>query len=217
MTVQKSQALLSRAIEGGLEFLRGIVTGAETWLYLYQPETKQQSSAWAATQEEREAKPKQDRYCRKVMVLVFFDSEGIVYHRYLAQGQRVTTDVYVDVLKNVVDAVRKKRLEHVPRGWTLLHDNARVHTSAKVRSFIQRNNIKVLDHPAYSPDLSPCDYFLFSRLKLPLRGGRFGTCNELTHARDEALKDLSKNGYLFVLERLRELWQLCIEKGGEYL
>ena len=132
-------------------------------------------------------------------------------------------DIYLDVLKNVLDAVRKKRPEHVARGWTLLHDNARVHTCAIVRAFIQRNNIEVIDNPyspdlfAYSPDLSPCDYFLFSRLKLPLHGLRFGTCNELTHSSDEALKDLSKNGYLFVFERLRELWQQCIKNGGEFL
>ena len=30
--------------------------------------------------------------------------------------------------------------------------------------------ICVIDHPPYSPDLSPCDYFLFLKLKTAVKG-----------------------------------------------
>ncbi|EFN61003.1 hypothetical protein EAG_12198, partial [Camponotus floridanus] len=36
--------------------------------------------------------------------------------------------------------------------------------------FLAKNSTNVLDHPPYSPDLAPCDFFLFSKLKLPPRG-----------------------------------------------
>ena len=55
------------------------------------------------------------------------------------------------------------------KGWSgvhLLHDNASSHKCEVVRSFLASENVKVLNHPSYSPDLSLCDFFfLFPRLK----------------------------------------------------
>ena len=50
-------------------------------------------------------------------------------------------------------------------GVHLLHDNASSHMCEVVKSFLASEKVKVLNHPPYSPDLSPCDFFLFSRLK----------------------------------------------------
>ena len=54
--------------------------------------------------------------------------------------------------------------------WFLLHDNAPVHRSVAVQEFLARKLVCVPHHPPYSPDLYPCDYFLFPELKLPLKG-----------------------------------------------
>jgi hypothetical protein len=37
----------------------------------------------------------------------------------------------------------------------------------------------VIHHPPYSPDLTPCDFFLFSKKKLKLKGYRFDTIEEI--------------------------------------
>ncbi|KAM0736815.1 Mariner Mos1 transposase [Formica fusca] len=50
--------------------------------------------------------------------------------------------------------------------WILHQDNAPSHTALIVREFIGRNNITVMDHPPYSPDLGPCDFFLFPKIKI---------------------------------------------------
>ena len=47
----------------------------------------------------------------------------------------------------------------------LLHDSASFHKCEVVKSFLASEKVKVLNHPPYSPDLSPCDFFLFPRLK----------------------------------------------------
>ena len=47
----------------------------------------------------------------------------------------------------------------------LLHDNAPAHTSAIVTAFLKKEKVTVLPHPQYSPDLAPCDFFLFPKLK----------------------------------------------------
>jgi hypothetical protein len=37
----------------------------------------------------------------------------------------------------------------------------------------------VIPHPPYSPDLAPCDFFLFPKMKLKLKGRRFDTTEEM--------------------------------------
>ena len=67
-------------------------------------------------------------------------------------------------------------LEHgSSKGWSgvhLLHDNASSHKCEVVKSFLASEKVKVLKHPPYSPDLSPCDFFLFPRLKKMLSGNK---------------------------------------------
>jgi transposase len=47
----------------------------------------------------------------------------------------------------------------------LLHDNARPHTAAHIRTLLEHFNWELSDHPPYSPDLAPIDYHLFTYLK----------------------------------------------------
>jgi hypothetical protein len=37
----------------------------------------------------------------------------------------------------------------------------------------------VIPHPPYSPDFAPCDFFLFTEMKLKLKGRRFDTTGEI--------------------------------------
>jgi hypothetical protein len=36
-----------------------------------------------------------------------------------------------------------------------------------------------IPHPPYSPDLAPCDFFLFPKMKLKLKGNRFDTTEKI--------------------------------------
>jgi hypothetical protein len=45
--------------------------------------------------------------------------------------------------------------------WLLHHDNAPSHTSVLTQQFLAKNKIPVIPHPPYSPDLAPCEFFLF--------------------------------------------------------
>ena len=44
--------------------------------------------------------------------------------------------------------------------------------SFKVSQFLAKNNMTVMPHPPYSPDLAPCDFFLFPKLQLRMKGRR---------------------------------------------
>jgi hypothetical protein len=39
-----------------------------------------------------------------------------------------------------------------------------------VKRYLAKNNIPVMEHPPYSPDLAPCDFFLFPKIKSALKG-----------------------------------------------
>ena len=67
--------------------------------------------------------------------------------------------------------IRRIRPEYCdPEDWSLLLDNVPGHTSLIVRQFLARNRVSVLNHSPYLPDLAPCDFSLFPKLKLK---GRF--------------------------------------------
>jgi hypothetical protein len=50
----------------------------------------------------------------------------------------------------------------------LQHDNAPSHTSVLTQQFLAKYKIALITHPPHSPDLAPCDFFLFSKMKLKL-------------------------------------------------
>ena len=58
-----------------------------------------------------------------------------------------------------------------------LHDNARPHIARKTQALLR----EIFEHPPFSPDLAPSDFFLFPKMKEHLAGKSF--------ANDEDPKD----------------------------
>ncbi len=71
-------------------------------------------------------------------------------------------------------------------------------------------------HPPYSPDLAPCDFFLFPRLKKGLRGRRFGTMQAMKQAVKAELKLIPQEEFSKAIDQLVVRWTKCIEAKGEY-
>jgi hypothetical protein len=61
----------------------------------------------------------------------------------------------------------------------LHHDNAPCHAALSVREFLAKNSIPVVPYLPSLPDLSPCDFFHFPRLKSILKGKRFQDVAEI--------------------------------------
>jgi hypothetical protein len=59
---------------------------------------------------------------------------------------------------------------YIADNWVLHHDNAPAQPAPSIREFLAKKNIPVLPHPPYSPDVAPCDFYLFTKLKLKLKG-----------------------------------------------
>ena len=139
-----------------VQFLKNIVTGDESWVYGYDPQTKQQSSQWKGPSSPGPKKGRQVRGKTKVMLLAFFDSEGIVHHEYAPDGQTINKDFYLEVLRRLRGSVRRKQPEKWRDGNCIKHhDIAPAHTSHPVQQFLAKHGTA---QPPYSPDLAPCNF-----------------------------------------------------------
>ena len=105
-----------------------------------------------------------------VMLVVFFDSKGIVLHEFVPRDQMVNKQLYHEVLARLRNAVRSKRPElWENQTWMLHHDNAPAHASLLIRSYLAKHQTSVVPHPPCSPNLAPADFFLFPKLKTTLK------------------------------------------------
>jgi hypothetical protein len=61
----------------------------------------------------------------------------------------------------------------------------------------------VIPHPPYSPDLAPCDFFLFPKMKLKLKGCQFDTSKEIQAESQRVLDTLIENDFQHVFHKWR--------------
>ena len=128
--------------------LKKVITGDESWVYGYDPETKQRSSQWKRPDEPRPKKASQSRSHVKSMLIIFFDCEGVVHNEFVPRGQTINKEYYVEVLERLRDAVRRKRPRFWSSGdWLLHHDNAPAHSSNFVQQFLAKHKIVQLRQP----------------------------------------------------------------------
>ena len=150
------------AINEDATFLKRVITGDESWIHSDDPETKAQSSQWKSPTSPRPKKALMSRSATKAMIVTFFDSEGLVHKQWIPQGQKVTKDVYLDVLRALRRSIMVKRPERWRKQDFILHHyNAPAHTTIKVTEFLAKHSTPVAPHPPYSLDLVPNDFFLF--------------------------------------------------------
>ncbi|CAH1980053.1 unnamed protein product [Acanthoscelides obtectus] len=126
-----------------------------------------------------------------------------------------TADWYTTIcLAKVITELRKIN----PERRIILHqDNASSHTAQKTRQYLTEDNVELLDHPPYSPDLSPNDFFTFPKIKNRLHAQTFQSPEEVVDAFKNAVLDLPANEWNKCFENCFERMQMCINLRGEYL
>lgn len=199
------------------EFLRRFVTVDETWIHHYTPETKEQSKQWTSPGERAPKKAKTVQSAGKVMATVFWDSQGIILIDYLEKGRTITGQYYCDLL-DTFDAALKAKRPHLKKKKILFHhDNAPAHSCRLATEKLHQLRYELLPHPPYSPDLAPCDFFLFPNMKKWLGGKRFASNEEVIAATNAYFAEFDKSYYLEGLKKLENRWSKCIELKGDYV
>ena len=122
---------------------------------------------------------------------------------------------YTRTLANLLLAIRNDQA----KGWSgvhLLHVNASFHKCEVLSLFLVSEKVKVLNHPPYSPDLSPCDFFLFPRLKKLLSGNKYTSRSSLGSAIYQCLQQIPKEDYLSAFRDWVKRLQKCVSVKGKY-
>lgn len=206
VTISKTMLrTLSRAPSGN------IITGDETWVYLRNP----RSSMWIDSSIPRPEKPKLTIGSKKVMITVFWSPKGMRMICLLPPGHRFTKQYFLD---DVVIPLEKRMCEERPKNGTkgiFLHfDNAKPHL---VDQELEEMGLIRLQHPPYSPDLAPSDFFLFGYMKFLLEGKEFetpeGLFAEVKNILCSIPKSMLQDAYAEWIDRLKR----CIELHGEYV
>ena len=126
----------------------------------------------------------------------FFNIRGIVDYEFVPTGQTVNQVYCLEVLERLREEARRKRPEiFADNSWILRHDNAPAHTALSVREFLATKQISVLEHPAYSPDLAPSDFFVFPKIKKILNGGHFDDTGDIRSNTTATLKAIPQNHF----------------------
>ena len=72
--------------------------------------------------------------------------------------------------------------------------------------------IKTASQPPYSPDLAPCDFWLFPKL----RGYRYEIIKEMKEAVTKVIDTLTQEDFHVAFQKLLERHSKCIAAGGGY-
>ena len=132
-----------------------IVTGHETWIFQYNPETKQQSAVWVLPGEAPPVKFKRSKSVAKQMVACLFSNSGHVATIHLEDRKTVNSDWYINHCLPKVFGEWCKHRPHRGTQGLLLYHNASAHTAAATLDFLAENSVNLVTHPPYSPDLAP--------------------------------------------------------------
>ena len=76
--------------------------------------------------------------------------------------------------------------------------------------------INTVSNPPYSPDLVPCDFLLFAKLKEKLRGCRYERIEEMKKAVTKIIDTLTQEDFHGAFQKLLERYNKCIAAGGDY-
>ena len=71
--------------------------------------------------------------------------------------------------------------------------------------------IKTVPRRPYSPDLAPCDFWLFPKL----RGCRYETIEERKEAVTKVIDTLTQENFHVAFQKLLERYNKCITAGGD--
>ena len=101
----------------------------------------------------------------KVLASIFLDQDHILFIDYLPKEQTINVEYYSSLLVQLKDILKEKRRGNFTKGFLFLHDNAPAHGALATQKKLAYLGFYCLDHPPYSPDLTPSDYHMFPALK----------------------------------------------------
>ncbi|GFV84707.1 mariner Mos1 transposase [Trichonephila clavipes] len=117
----------------------------------------------------------------KTMLNTLFDSQSIIHKKFLPKGMTMNAARYIEILTRFMKRLRRVRPQYTQQSSRLFIQAMLTLTQLiSSNSSWQKKGVIQIEHPTYSPDLSPPDFLLFPLLKLALKGKRFDIQRNVT-------------------------------------
>jgi histone-lysine N-methyltransferase SETMAR len=211
--VELSQPMLDMRQGLGSKQQKYLITVDESWIYW----DNQRRGMWAQDRDELPPNVKRTTSSKKAMVSLYFSCCAVLSVEFLPMGQKYNSQFFTET---VLPSIDKKLPECHPKSPTTaahLHvDNAKPHTSKISIEKIEELGFILVPQPPYSPNLAPCDFFLFGYLKQHLEGKHFTREDQMI----AAVRDVFDKIRLQTLQNVMDDWQSrlrrCIPLGREY-
>ena len=163
-----SSQLLELYSRNSAIFKRQLVTGDETRIHLWDPETKQESIQWKHT----DSPPLYTTIRWQDHGLRFLGQQGVILIDFFDRCSTIIGKYYTDLITQLNRAIKDKRRGKLTQRVLFLHENTPVHKARVSQARIHDCDFQHLNHPPHSPDLTSSDFHLFHYLKKHLRGHR---------------------------------------------
>ena len=151
----------------------------------------------------------------KTLLITFYNSKGIIHKEFVPPGKTVNAVYYLGVMKRLLARTRVRSEYRESGSWRLLHDNAPSHRSTLVTDFFYQKP-HCNPHSPYSPDLAPCDFYLFGKLHSAMKGKRYKDVEHIQTATTSILKMIPANDLKKSFDILFERAKLCIDSEEDY-
>ena len=150
-----------------------------------------------------------------IEVCIFFRTRGVETLTYWGKGNTIDQHSYVDdCLKPLVKVINQHRTTCGTKNLKFHHDNARPHVAKKVIDYLNDQNFLIMDHPPYSPDLAPSDFWLFDYVKQ--RIDDHTSAESLVKQITKIVNDIPKEEWQKTFNKWIERMELCIKNKGDY-
>jgi transposase len=151
------------------------------------------------------------------MVSAYFSRCGFVSIEFLPMRQKCNSQFFTET---VLPSIEKKLAECHPKMRTTaahLHvDNAKPHTSKMSIEKIEELGFILVPQSPYSPDLAPCDFFLFCYPRQHLEGKHFTREDQVIAVVREIFDKIPLQTFQNVMDDWQYRLGSCIQLGGEY-
>ena len=147
------------------------------------------------------------------MLSIFFRTTDMVYVHAVRKGESIDIENCLGPAF-AFETIKRQRAATGLRRIKFLHDGAQPHIHSNTRNFIESTAMIEIDHPPYSPDLAPCDFWLFDYIKSHL--GDVHSSEELVESITAIIKNLPKKQNEETFERHIQRLELCKTAEGDY-
>ena len=193
---------------------RFIVTGDESWILYYSPN----GCIWLQEGDPIPTAVRGGFQIPKVLLAIFWGTFGIASIHVLRKGETMNSNIFIN---NVLKPIEKYhcfiQAKNEKQRFYIHFDNCPSHKAKCVSEYLAQKKFSIAPHPAYSPGLSPSDFYLFGKLKEKLEGIQFDNEDDIEQAIIKEFEKISSEELKTVFNSWIQRIERCIDIGGSYV